>query len=320
MRRGAAGPALSIVGIALGVGVLFASIATDAGIEASIDRTVRDLVGRADLRVSAFGEAGLAPETSPRSSGRRRRRRGAGPGTADLPRPEHRRSERSARARHDLGVDPDRASRASPRPPLVAGAPLVGDEAFAALVTERLARTTAWRSAATSRLQGRRRARSRSGRRDHRGRRAVRRRGRAGPSSCRSGRRSGCFGDGRRQPGRHRRRRGLAGRGRRARSSRPDDGALRPVVAAPTSPPRSALDGRLPVDDGADRRGRAVRRGVPDLQHAVDDGRRARPRARPAACRRRDPRPGDRFVLARPLVLGSPARSPASPSGSVSPP
>ena len=36
---------LSIVGVALGVGVLYASLATDAGITASIDRTVRDLVG-----------------------------------------------------------------------------------------------------------------------------------------------------------------------------------------------------------------------------------------------------------------------------------
>lgn len=54
---------LSIVGIALGVGVLYASLATDAGITASIDRTVRDLVGRADLRVEAFGPTGLSAAT-----------------------------------------------------------------------------------------------------------------------------------------------------------------------------------------------------------------------------------------------------------------
>ena len=54
---------LSIVGIALGIAVLYASLATDAGISASIDRTVRDLVGRADLRVEAFGPTGLAPES-----------------------------------------------------------------------------------------------------------------------------------------------------------------------------------------------------------------------------------------------------------------
>jgi putative ABC transport system permease protein len=54
---------LTILGIALGVGVLFASLATNAGIERSIDRTVGDLVGRADLRVSAFQERGLSDET-----------------------------------------------------------------------------------------------------------------------------------------------------------------------------------------------------------------------------------------------------------------
>jgi putative ABC transport system permease protein len=60
-RRGRT--ALSIVGIALGVGVLFASLATDAGIEASIERTVHDLVGRADLRVAAFQDRGLSAES-----------------------------------------------------------------------------------------------------------------------------------------------------------------------------------------------------------------------------------------------------------------
>jgi putative ABC transport system permease protein len=54
---------LSIVGVALGVGVLYASLATDAGITASIDRTVRDLVGRADLRIAAFGPTGLSPDS-----------------------------------------------------------------------------------------------------------------------------------------------------------------------------------------------------------------------------------------------------------------
>ena len=61
---------LSVVGIALGVGVLFASLATDAGIEAAIDRTVHDIVGRADLRVAAFGEEGLSRRAWPRSTRR----------------------------------------------------------------------------------------------------------------------------------------------------------------------------------------------------------------------------------------------------------
>src|SRR5436190_8232011 len=60
-RRGRTG--LSIVGVALGIAVLYASLATDAGIAASIDRTVRDLVGRADLRVESFGPSGLSADT-----------------------------------------------------------------------------------------------------------------------------------------------------------------------------------------------------------------------------------------------------------------
>ncbi len=54
---------LTILGIALGVGVLVASLAVDSGIEQSIARTVSDLVGRADLRVSAFQDGGLTQET-----------------------------------------------------------------------------------------------------------------------------------------------------------------------------------------------------------------------------------------------------------------
>jgi putative ABC transport system permease protein len=54
---------LSALGVALGVAVLFAGLATNAAIESSVESTVRDLVGRSQLRVSAFGEAGLSPET-----------------------------------------------------------------------------------------------------------------------------------------------------------------------------------------------------------------------------------------------------------------
>ncbi len=54
---------LSALGVALGVAVLFAGLATSAGVEASVKSTVRDLVGRADLRVAAFGETGLSADT-----------------------------------------------------------------------------------------------------------------------------------------------------------------------------------------------------------------------------------------------------------------
>lgn len=54
---------LTSAGVALGVAVLYAGLATNAGIDASIERTVDILVGRADLRVATFGEAGLSDET-----------------------------------------------------------------------------------------------------------------------------------------------------------------------------------------------------------------------------------------------------------------
>jgi len=52
---------LTIAGIGLGVGVLAASLTLGAALDASVDRTVRDIVGHADLRVSAFLEGGLSP-------------------------------------------------------------------------------------------------------------------------------------------------------------------------------------------------------------------------------------------------------------------
>ena len=54
---------LSTLGVALGVAVLFAGMATNAGIDASVRSSVSELVGRSDLRVAAFGENGLSKET-----------------------------------------------------------------------------------------------------------------------------------------------------------------------------------------------------------------------------------------------------------------
>ncbi|MCI0582341.1 MAG: ABC transporter permease [Chloroflexi bacterium] len=54
---------LTILGVALGVGVLSASLTMSAGIDAAVDRTVRDVVGSADLRVAAFLEGGLSDAT-----------------------------------------------------------------------------------------------------------------------------------------------------------------------------------------------------------------------------------------------------------------
>ena len=60
-RRGRT--ALTVVGIALGVGVLFASLATNEGIAQSVNGTVVELIGTADLRVAAFDERGLSDAT-----------------------------------------------------------------------------------------------------------------------------------------------------------------------------------------------------------------------------------------------------------------
>jgi putative ABC transport system permease protein len=51
---------LTIVGIGLGVGVLAASLTLGVALDAAVDRTVRDVMGRADLRVAAFAEGGLS--------------------------------------------------------------------------------------------------------------------------------------------------------------------------------------------------------------------------------------------------------------------
>jgi putative ABC transport system permease protein len=53
---------LTIVGVGLGVGVLAASLTLSAALDMAVDRTVNDIVGRADLRVSAFLENGLSAE------------------------------------------------------------------------------------------------------------------------------------------------------------------------------------------------------------------------------------------------------------------
>ena len=142
---------------------------------------------------------------------------------------------------------------------------------------------------------GRRRPVDLPGDRDPRRRRAARPARSGGPSSCRCGRPRPCSTTPA-SPG--------------STSASPPGADAATVVATPSrrASPRepyvlsspqdlaaspARLDRRLPGDDRADRRDRAVRRRVPDLQHALDDRRRAGPRGRPAAGGRRDPRPGD---------------------------
>jgi putative ABC transport system permease protein len=54
---------LTIIGIALGTGVLVAGLILNAALDAAVERSVGDLMGRADLRVAAFEEQGLSAAT-----------------------------------------------------------------------------------------------------------------------------------------------------------------------------------------------------------------------------------------------------------------
>ena len=191
-----------------------------------------------------------------------------------------------------LGIDPTVDARLHDLA-LVAGSPLRDPDEHSALITERLAAQDGLAVGSPLTMQGAGDRIDLPRRRHHRRRRTADRRLRPD----------------RRRPARHR-----AGRLRRDRRDprrhRPDrPGATAAAVSAAlesrlttqpyvlSSPQDLAaalrsLDRRLPGDDRADRRDRPVRRRVPDLQHAVDDRHRAHPRGRPAARRRRAPRPG----------------------------
>jgi putative ABC transport system permease protein len=130
---------LSTLGIALGVAVLFAGLATNAGIEASVNATVRDMVGRADLRVAAFGETGLSAETVDTIA--------ATPGVAvAAPALEHRTYLVPPIAAGTelpppvtvLGIDPTLDGRVHDLA-LAAGSALASPDEPSALITERLA-------------------------------------------------------------------------------------------------------------------------------------------------------------------------------------
>ena len=60
---------LTVLGVALGVGVLAASLALGSALDRAVDDTVHDVVGRADLRVTAFLQGGLSPEAVAAVSG-----------------------------------------------------------------------------------------------------------------------------------------------------------------------------------------------------------------------------------------------------------
>ena len=131
---------LTVVGIALGVGVLVTALGVDAGLDASIDRTVASMVGRADLRLTAFEEKGLSAATLAQIAS-------VGGIAATAPAIERKTFLGSQAGKPVeavpvtvLGIDPLVEPRVRDMP-LKRGKPLVGDADPTALITETLART-----------------------------------------------------------------------------------------------------------------------------------------------------------------------------------
>ncbi|MFN8630479.1 MAG: FtsX-like permease family protein [Chloroflexota bacterium] len=131
---------LTVIGIALGVGVLVAALGVDAGLDASIDRTVASMVGKADLRVAAFEETGLSAATLDQLA--------AVQGIAVQAPAIERKSFLASQAGRPvesapvtvLGVDPAVEGKVRDMP-LARGAALAGAADATALVTDTLART-----------------------------------------------------------------------------------------------------------------------------------------------------------------------------------
>jgi putative ABC transport system permease protein len=128
---------LTIVGIALGIAVLSASLTLGAALDQAVDRTVRDMVGRADLRVSGFLESGLSEESVSTIV--------KTPGVLDAaPVIEHRTfpfgtaAGGTAEAVTVLGIDPASYLRLHDLP-LASGTSLGGSTEPIALITETLA-------------------------------------------------------------------------------------------------------------------------------------------------------------------------------------
>ncbi len=128
---------LTIIGIALGVAVLSASLTLGAALDQAVDRTVRDMVGRADLQVSGFLETGLSDNSVETIT--------TNDGVLDAaPVIEHRTFPSGsplggpAGAVTVLGIEPASYARLHDLP-LVAGAGLDASNEPVALVTEELA-------------------------------------------------------------------------------------------------------------------------------------------------------------------------------------
>ncbi|HXG26783.1 MAG TPA: FtsX-like permease family protein [Candidatus Binatia bacterium] len=143
---------LTIIGIGLGVAVLSASLTLGGALEAAVDRTVRDMVGRADLRVSGFLETGLSDASVETIS--------TAPGVIDAaPAIEHRTfpsgspTGDTADAVTVLGIDPESYLRLHDLD-VVAGTFLDDASSRVALVSEELAASDGYVVGSTLTLLG----------------------------------------------------------------------------------------------------------------------------------------------------------------------
>lgn len=146
---------LTVLGIGLGVAVLVAAVATNAGLDAAVERSVGDLMGRADLRIAAVPETGLSDASvaavsatsgvavaAPELEARTYPLPTVASGAAALPGPVT-----------VLGIDPAADSRVHDRP-LAAGTGLPVGRDDAALVSEELARADGLSLGGTITLNG----------------------------------------------------------------------------------------------------------------------------------------------------------------------
>jgi len=145
---------LTIVGIALGVGVLIAALVLNAGLDAAAEQSAHDQLGRTDLRVAAFLETGLSPVSLAAIT--------TTPGIAVVA-PELERRTYPAPDPHAgsglpvpvtvIGVDPAPDAALHDRP-LASGAPLPAEGGNVALVSDALARADGLTVGATITLNG----------------------------------------------------------------------------------------------------------------------------------------------------------------------
>ena len=147
--------ALAIVGVALGVAVVTATVITSAASDAALRSATADLLGRADVRLRAFSEAGFTPRTVQSV----RQITGV---VAVAPVSERRLVAYTAPGDAErvfsllvFGIDPS-ADRAVRDPRLVAGVPLSPDSPTDALVAESWAARNGLGMGDEIRLDGRR--------------------------------------------------------------------------------------------------------------------------------------------------------------------